>query len=187
MNAPSSPAITAAAVCAISYPGATRPYTRPSEASAHSPIAKTAGSEVRHASSTMMPPRCPTARPQSRASWSRGLTPAEKTTRSVARDEPSESDMPFTEPSSPAVTSWVPTPVWTVRPMFSMVRSSAAPPPSSTWTGISRGANSTTCVSRPSPFSAPAASRPSRPPPTTAPVVAVFAYSSIASRSSIVR
>lgn len=68
-----------------------------------------------------------------------------------------------------------------------MVRSSAAPPPSSTWTGISRGANSTTWVDSPSPFSAPAASRPSSPPPTTAPVAAPFAYSSIASRSSMVR
>ncbi|CAM5707956.1 hypothetical protein SGLAM104S_03799 [Streptomyces glaucescens] len=82
----------------------------------------------------------------------------------------------------------MPTPVCTDRPMSSMVRSSAAPPPSSTCTGISRGANSTMCVSTPRPFSAPAASSPSRPPPTTAPEVArLFAYSSMASRSSMVR
>lgn len=85
------------------------------------------------------------------------------------------------------VISWVPTPVWTDRPMFSMVRSRAAPPPASTWAGISRGANSTMWVASPSPWSAPAASRPSSPPPTTAPVVAVRAYSSMASRSSMVR
>ncbi|CAM5246113.1 hypothetical protein STANM309S_02090 [Streptomyces tanashiensis] len=105
---------------------------------------------------------------------------------SVASSEPSDSFMPVTAPSA-VTTSCVPVPVWTVRPIRSIVRSRAAPPPSSTCTGIRRGANSTTCVSSPRPLSAPAASSPSRPPPTTAPVVAVFAYSSIASRSSIVR
>ena len=59
--------------------------------------------------------------------------------------------------------------VRTVTPSFSISRRSASPPPSSTWSGISRGANSTTVVSTPIAVSAPAASRPSRPPPTTAP------------------
>lgn len=189
MKEASSEAIVAAAVSACSYPGATSPYTRPSAASAHSPIANTRSSvTVRHCSSTLMPPRSPTARPQSRASWSRGRTPALNTTRSVASSEPSDSFMPVTAPVASSTTiSWVPTPVWTDRPISSMVRSSAAPPPSSTWTGIRRGANSTMCEVSPSPLSAPAASSPSSPPPTTAPVVAVFAYASMASRSSIVR
>lgn len=107
---------------------------------------------------------------------------------SVASSEPSDSFMPVTAPESSTTISWVPTPVWTLSPMSSMVRSSAAPPPSSTCTGISRGANSTMCDVSPRPFSAPAASRPSRPPPTTAPVFALLlAYSSMASRSSMVR
>ena len=49
---------------------------------------------------------------------------------------------------------------------------SVAPPASSTCTAISRGAISTTWVSRPSWSSAFAASSPSRPPPMTAPTVA---------------
>ena len=57
----------------------------------------------------------------------------------------------------------------TSTPIPSMIRRSASPPPSSTCSAISRGANSTTVVAAPSPTSAPAASRPSRPPPTTAP------------------
>ncbi len=187
MNAERPPATASAAVRAISYPGATSPYTRPSAASAHSPIANTAGSDVRHSSSTAIPPRSPSARPHSRASSSRGRTPAEKTTRSTASEDPSERAIPLTAPLPSTVTSRVPTPVRTVSPRPSTVRSRAAPPPSSTWTGMSRGANSTTWVASPSPFSAPAASRPNSPPPTTAPVAAPFAYASIARRSSIVR
>jgi len=71
--------------------------------------------------------------------------------------------------------------VRTVTPSPAMIRRSASPPPSSTCNGISRGANSTTVVSTPSAVSAPAASRPSRPPPITAPRTG---RSSLARRSS---
>ena len=134
-----------------------------------------------------MPPRSPTGSPHSRASWSRGRTPAEKTTRSVSSSESSDSLMPTTAPFPPVTTSWVPTPVCTSTPSPATIRRSASPPPSSTWTGISRGANSTTWVVSPRPLSAPAASRPSSPPPTTAPVRDPAAYSSMAWTSSMVR
>ena len=56
-----------------------------------------------------------------------------------------------------------------------MCRTSVEPAAPSSWTGISRGAISTTWVSRPSWTSALAASRPSSPPPMTTPLVAVGA------------
>ena len=59
--------------------------------------------------------------------------------------------------------------------------------PRATVEAMSRGATSTTCVSRPRSFSAFAASRPSRPPPITTPRLPRLAAARIASRSSIVR
>ena len=68
-----------------------------------------------------------------------------------------------------------------------MCRTSVAPAAPSSCTGISRGAISTTWVSRPSWTSALAASRPSSPPPITTPLVAAALAARIASRSSMVR
>ena len=56
---------------------------------ATSPIAYTSGSEVWQLRSVMMPPRSPTSMPHSRASWSRGRTPAAKMMRSVSKLTPS--------------------------------------------------------------------------------------------------
>src|ERR1700686_3601468 len=53
---------------------------------------------------------------------------------------------------------------------------SMLPPPSSICTAMSRGANSTTCVSSPRSLSALAASRPRRPPPMTTPPLAVGSF-----------
>ena len=142
-------------------------------------------------------PRCGTARrpgrrrarpassPAARASASRGRMPAEKTTRSRSSGSASRRASPVTR-SSPRIRS-VTAPVCTVSPSPSTCRASVAPPASSTCTAISRGAISTTCVSRPRPRRALAASRPSSPPPITAPVRAPCAASRIASRSSMVR
>ena len=77
-----------------------------------------------------------------------GRMPAEKTTTSASTGSASRSASPVTRPSSPS-TSWVAAPVWTVRPSASTCRARVAPPASSTCTGISRGAISTTWVSRP--------------------------------------
>ena len=72
-------------------------------------------------------------------------------------------------PSSCAAMELVPAPVCTCTPRLLMRLLSTAPPPSSTWSGMRRGANSTTCGVRPSRRRALAASRPSSPPPTTRP------------------
>ncbi len=75
----------------------------------------------------------------------------------------------------------------TETPSASILRRSSRPPESSSCTAINRGANSTTCVSRPRSWSALAASRPSNPPPMTVPTRAWPAAARIASRSSIAR
>ena len=82
---------------------------------------------------------------------------------------------PSADPSpaaSPTI-ALVAAPVCTRTPSFSMWRTSVPPAAASSWTGISRGAISTTCVSSPSWTSAFAASSPSSPPPITTPEVAV--------------
>src|SRR6266508_3369148 len=167
-NVAAPPSRRSATTSAIAYPGATRPQTRPS-IQATSPIAETPAAPVRHASSTTTPPRSPSCSPASRASSSRGRTPAANTTTSAAMSLPSATDTALTAPPGAAFTlvTWAETLTSTSRPAIS--RRSAVPPPSSTCSGISRGANSTTVVSAPSARSAPAASSPSRPPPTTRP------------------
>ncbi|KAG1079472.1 hypothetical protein G6F40_016294 [Rhizopus arrhizus] len=75
----------------------------------------------------------------------------------------------------------------TPTPSASLRARNAAPPASSSCTGIRRGANSTTWASRFSDFNALAASSPSSPPPTTTPRRAPLAAARIRSRSSIVR
>jgi hypothetical protein len=87
---------------------------------------------------------------------------------------------------------FVDVPVWTVTSSAVIIRRSIEPPPSSTCSGISRGAISTTCGDRPMSRSAFAASSPSRPPPMTTaerrprPGLSTAA-ARIASRSSMVR
>ena len=119
-----------------------------------------------------MPPRSPTSRPASRASSSRGRTPVAKITTSTSMEEPSLKTI-FSTAIRPLMAE-VAVPTRTSTSMASMRRLSDSPPPSSTWRGISLGANSTTVVSAPSFFSAPAASRPNRPPPMTAPLTRRF-------------
>ena len=119
--------------------------------------------------------------------------PAEKTTTCVSMTvvgAPSSVPACLTRrpvTASPPSISSVRTPVWTFTPSFSMCRTSVAPAAPSSWTGISRGAISTTLVCRPSWTSALAASSPSSPPPMTTPLVAVRLAALIASRSSMVR
>jgi len=153
---------------AMAYPGATRPRVRP-PMHATSPTAQTAGSSVRQASSTTTPPRSPVARPASRARASRGRTPVAKTTTSTSRWVPSAKSIRLTWPVCEALSRDVAVDVRTSMPRFVMRRRRASPPPSSTWSAMRRGANSTTVDGTPSACRAPAASRPSRPPPTTAP------------------
>ncbi len=184
-NFASRPRRFSTATLAIAYPGATRPQIWP-QANAHSPMAKMSSSEVRHEASTTMPPRGPVARPALRPRSSRGRMPAEKTIMSTGRSRPSANPSARTTPSS-ATTDCVWAPTWILTPRASTRRRRAAPPRSSTWTGMSRGAISTTCVSRPSRRSAWAASSPSRPPPMTAPTFDRLAHASICIRSSIVR
>ena len=119
------------------------------------------GSLVRQPSSTTTPPRSPTARPASRASWSRGRTPAEKTTTSRSSSVPL-ARVASSRPASRRIEA-TEVPRCTVTLRSSIISRSRAPPPSSTCSGMSRGAISTTCGDMPSRRSARAASRPSRP------------------------
>ena len=137
--------------------------------------------------------RCRRARrprsPQSRASWSRGRTPAEKTTRSVGEfgavgQRHAGHRAVLVRRRSPACRRPCarsgPSPRWCAA---APRRRPRRPAPASAAARTPRRA----CRVR-APCSAPAASSPSSPPPTTAPVRrALFAYSSIASRSSMVR
>ncbi|VWC02957.1 hypothetical protein BSE24067_04969 [Burkholderia seminalis] len=141
---------------------------------------------VRHASSIAMPPRGPVSSPHARASSSRARMPAENTIMSASRCVPSANAIRCA-PSSPSTISSVFLPVCTVTPSASIFARSIRPPPSSTCTAISRGANSTTWVSSPMSRSAFAHSRPSSPPPITTPRFACAPHACIASRSSIVR
>ena len=123
----------------------------PAAGRAHSPIAKTCGSEVRHCSSTSTPPRSADrpARPP-RASSSRGRMPAEKTTTSVSIGLPVRLSRPRGRPS-----------VLADDLLGRRAGVHARRPSSSMWPpgrrrrrrrparGISRGAISTTWVSRP--------------------------------------
>ena len=73
------------------------------------------------------------------------------------------SSSPLTRAVSSPTTSLVTMPVCTATPRLSMRPRRMAPPTSSTCSGISRGASSTTWVSRPRLRSALAASSPSKP------------------------
>ena len=154
---------------AMSLPGAISPAHTPSK-EAHSPIAQMSGSEVWQLSPTTIPPRSPTARPASRPMRSRGRMPVENTTTSAGISLPSVSSAVPIAPSSAGRNAVAPTPVRTSMPLSSMSRRSISPPPSSSWTAMSRSANSTTVASAPRPCRAAAASRPSTPPPTTTPL-----------------
>ena len=142
--------------------------------SATSPIARMAGSLVRHWLSTTTPPRSPISRPQSRANWSRGRMPAENTIRSVSSTLSSWKTMRW-RLASPSSIRCVARSRSTCTPSASIFSRSSSPPSLSTCMGIRREANSTTAVSRFNPRRAFAASRPSKPPPTTTPVVAFSA------------
>src|SRR5437667_282125 len=119
------------------------------------------------------------------ASSSRGRMPAETTTMSTTRSSPAAKRRPVTA-SVPRI-ACVCIPVWTCTPSAAIFRRSTSPPAASTWRGMSRGANSTTCTSRPRSWTAFAASRPRSPPPMTAARRARALQARIASKSSIVR
>ena len=107
---------------------------------------------------------------QSRASSSRGRMPAEKTTMSTSSDV-AVGELHAARPApSPRDRRGRPRRCGRVTPSSSIVAHAASRRrPRRAARGISRGANSTTWVSRPSSRSALAASSPSRPPPITAP------------------
>ena len=149
-------------------------------------MAYTSWSLVRQALSMAMPPRGPTASRHCRASSSRGRIPAEKTTMSASRCDPSANTMRW-RARAPSVICCVLRPVCTCTPRRSIWACSTRPPPSSTCTAIRRGANSTTWVSRPMSRRALAHSSPSRPPPITTPERALAPAACMASRSSMVR
>ena len=132
-----------------------------------------------------MPPRSPIAGPR-RPSWSRGRIPAAITTMPASIRSSGASWRPVT-PSPSMRTDCTPTPVRTRTSSASIWRCRMLLPLWSSCTGIRRGAISTTVVSRPSRRNALAASKPSSPPPTTAPARQPAARCAIASRSSSVR
>ena len=108
--------------------------------------------------SVSTPPRSATSRPASRASSSRGRTPAAKTTsagvdgRPVAQRHPHRVVVGGPPDGSIALCRRilsVPTPACTVMPSSAIIRPSSAPPASSTCWAISRGAISTTCGVQP--------------------------------------
>ena len=145
---------------------------------AHSPIAKTCGSEVRQLlvddDAAALGRRRGRA---ARASSSRGRMPAENDHDLDVELRPPSANASAGRPCRRrrAISLGHRAGVDAHAEVARSCRRSVAPPASSTCPGISRGANSTTWVSRPSCDSALAASRPSRPPPMTAPPVAVRA------------
>ena len=136
----------------------------------------------------MIPPLGPVKMPAPLATSSLAAIPAEITTMSTLRLEPSANSMVSTV-SSP-VKHDVFFEVWTVISIASILLLSNSPPLASNCRAISIGANSTTCVFIPRSLTAFAASKPNSPPPITAaaPLPPSFEAKDIMlSRSSIVR
>ena len=117
------------------------------------------------------PPRGCTSRSAARASSSRGRTPTVKTTTSVRSYEPSRNSSPVTWPERSGSRRVVLVPVLTRMPRrFDQPLERVARRCRSSWADMSRSEDCTTVHATSRPCSAPAASRPSRPPPMTVPV-----------------
>ena len=114
-----------------------------------------------------IPPLSAIASSQSRANLSLGLIPVENTIKSTSNELPSANCI--TLPSDVSIISRVFLLVCTLTPISSILRRNCSPPNASSCSAISTGANSITCVSIPKFLTAPAASSPNNPPPTTAP------------------
>ena len=152
------PQIVSAATFACSWIGATMPWTTP-RCCAHSPTARTRGSEVTMASSTTIPRS--TWSPTARARSTCGRMPTEMTTTSAGSSSPPASRTPSGRISSVLRSSR------TCTPSCSIAGVSSVAAPWSSWRSIRRSMRCTTVVSHPSEASPYAASRPSSPPPIT--------------------
>mmetsp|Transcript_46738 Transcript_46738/g.76661 ORF Transcript_46738/g.76661 Transcript_46738/m.76661 type:complete len:235 (+) Transcript_46738:1206-1910(+) len=182
----SRPAMWSATTRAMALPGPTRPYVRPLWET-HSPIAYTlASSVVTHSSVTAMPPRGPTSRPQSFASWSRGRIPVEKMTMSISSSVPS-SNSNFCTPRSSPTTRFVTLKKWQRMPRPSTCCCSIFPAVALSSRFMRLPERWMTWHSSPMLIMAWAASSPSSPPPSTTALLHFSAYADICCRSSILR
>mmetsp|Transcript_48028 Transcript_48028/g.112181 ORF Transcript_48028/g.112181 Transcript_48028/m.112181 type:complete len:279 (+) Transcript_48028:272-1108(+) len=180
----------AARTSACSTPGLHNPYGTPPPTLATSPAANMFASVIDLMRiSTLMPPRGPISKPHCRANSSLGLTPQDTTTRSTSSFtlRPSSSNSSASTPSLPKDTSCNFTRVCTSTPSASTLNLRSSPATLSSCATISCGATSRTCARKPKSTSALAASRPNKPPPTTAAHLLDLALSSSALTSSMVR